>query len=153
MLNILYYLLRFILLLYIYFLLIMFDFLAHWFAKTETIINNNGTSREGKWTHFKNGHFSLDLTFICIILVLALAYLLYYLRKQHKLKNKRFNFYKNNNNQKQFNLIPLMDIERQSPYNPQCSESNVARAPNIYPDVRQCSTKLCSKVDCNLPHT
>jgi uncharacterized membrane protein YukC len=148
-----YNILRIIFLFYIYCLLIMFDFLAHWFAKTETIINNNGTKKEGKWTHFKNGHFSLDLTFISIVIVLALLYFLYQYRKQRKLKNKHFNFYKNSLNDKQFNLIPLMDIEKQSPYNPNCSESNVARAPILYPEMGQCSTKLCSKVDCNLPHT
>lgn len=131
----------------------MFDFLAHWFAKTETIIYNNGTSKEGKWSHFKNGHFSLDLTFITIFIVLILFYFLYRYRKQQKLKIKQLNFYKNSLHGKQFNLIPLMDIEKQSPYNPNCSESNVARAPNLYPETRQCSTKLCSKVDCNLPHT
>lgn len=126
----------------------MFDFLAHWFAKTETIINNNGTTKEGKWTHFKNGHYSLDLMFITIVLVLGLVYFLYQLRKQylHKIK-----LYKNINLDRNYNL-PLLDIVPQSPFNLPRSESNVARAPSIYPDMRQCPTKLCSKADCNQLH-
>jgi hypothetical protein len=48
----------------------MFDFLAHWFAKTE-IINNGTTS--GDLPNSK-GKYSLDTTILCIIVVLAILF-------------------------------------------------------------------------------
>lgn len=49
----------------------MFDFLAHWFAKTEII--NNGTSSRKSPTSFSKGRYSLDTTILCIIVVLAIV--------------------------------------------------------------------------------
>lgn len=84
----------------------MFDFLAHWFAKTEIIHNEKGEAiKQPKRSYFKNGHFSLDLTFICIVLVLIICYFAY---QRYKTYNKRrFN--------KMYELTTLrsqLDVER-----------------------------------------
>jgi cytochrome oxidase assembly protein ShyY1 len=93
----------------------MFDFLAHWFAKTEIIHNEKGKAitRDHK-SFFKNGHFSLDLTFICFIVISVLIYLLY-----KKFINKLKVKYNNQN----FNDIEMQLI------NPPRSNLNVERTP------------------------
>jgi hypothetical protein len=84
----------------------MFDFLAHWFAKTEIVHNEKGQPiRQQVRSHFKNGHFSLDLTFICIVLVLIIVYFAF-----HKYKN-----YNQRKFKKMYELTTLRsqsDVER-----------------------------------------
>lgn len=65
----------------------MFDFLAHWFAKTEIIKNENGEASEKKKSYFRNGHFSLDLTFICLFLVIVICYFAYQRYKKYNKKS------------------------------------------------------------------
>jgi cytochrome oxidase assembly protein ShyY1 len=69
----------------------MFDFLAHWFAKSETVVNNNGqVSTKKPRSHFKNGHFSLDLTFITIaVVILILSVIVWRVRLYYKKKNEQ----------------------------------------------------------------
>jgi hypothetical protein len=84
----------------------MFDFLAHWFAKTEIIHNEKGEAiKQPKRSFFKNGHFSLDLTFICIILVIVIIYFAY---QRYKIYNKR----KFNKMYELTNLRSMSDVER-----------------------------------------
>lgn len=68
----------------------MFDFLAHWFAKTETIINNNGTKVRSKSTPFSRNHFSWDLTVIAIIAVFIFLFhlRLFLLARKHSMLQK-----------------------------------------------------------------
>jgi len=66
----------------------MFDFLAHWFAKTEIIHNEKGEAiKQPKRSFFKNGHFSLDSTFICIVLVCVIVYFAYQKYKSNRKKD------------------------------------------------------------------
>jgi len=84
----------------------MFDFLAHWFAKTEIIHNEKGVPiKQQPKSHFKNGHFSLDLTFIVIILVLIILYFAYQKYKKYN-KNKFIKMYELTN------LRSQLDVER-----------------------------------------
>jgi hypothetical protein len=75
----------------------MFDFLNHWFAKT---INNGGKIK----THFSRGHYSLDLTFIVIVILILICVFTYF-----KIKNFCLNQHKKSLNQ-EFQLIPLKDV-------------------------------------------
>jgi hypothetical protein len=53
----------------------MFDFLAHWFAKTEIVHNEKGEPvKQPPRSLYKNGHFSLDLTFLVLIVIAIIAY-------------------------------------------------------------------------------
>lgn len=82
----------------------MFDFFAHWFAKTETIHNEKGEAViQPKKSHFKNGHFSLDLTFICFILVIVICYYAYQRYKKYN-KNQFLKMYELTNVRSQLNV-------------------------------------------------
>jgi hypothetical protein len=84
----------------------MFDFLAHWFAKTEIIHNERGEAiKQPKKSFFKNGHFSLDLTFICIIVLIVVCYFAYQRYKKHN-KAKFLKMYELTNIRSQ------LDVER-----------------------------------------
>jgi hypothetical protein len=84
----------------------MFDFLAHWFAKTEIINNGTGDgTKQPKWSYYKNGHFSLDLTFICIIVAIVVLNFVY----QRYKKNNKANFLKM---YELTNLRSQLDVER-----------------------------------------
>lgn len=48
----------------------MFDFFANWFGKKT--INETGKTLEAT-SNFRNGHFSLDLTFLVIVSVIVLC--------------------------------------------------------------------------------
>lgn len=84
----------------------MFDFLAHWFAKTEITHNEKGEAiTDPKKSFYKNGHFSLDLTFISIIVVMVVCYFAY---QRYKKNNK-------NNLLKMYELTNIrsqLDVER-----------------------------------------
>lgn len=88
----------------------MFDFFAHWFAKTI----NKGEAAKIK-THYKNGHFSLDLTFIVIILVICILF--YFYRKYQNYLTKK---YKNYNINRNLELQPMNNPV----YNPNQSINN-----------------------------
>lgn len=47
----------------------MFDFFANWFGSKT--VNEKGETLKAT-SHFKNGHFSLDLTFLVIVVCIAL---------------------------------------------------------------------------------
>lgn len=106
----------------------MFDFLAHWFAKTEIIHNEKDEPKEIKKSFYKNGHFSLDLTFLTLVVVFVIVMYLY-----RRYKNKQFLKFKSKLNS--------FDIEMQ----PQRSELNVERAPLN----RQSTTKFSGSSDRN----
>jgi len=84
----------------------MFDLLAHAFTKTEITHNEHGAViKEPKKSNYKNGHFSLDLTFLCIVVILIMCYFLYKIYKNY-IKNKVL---------KQYELTSLrsqLDVER-----------------------------------------
>lgn len=46
----------------------MFDFFANWFGSKT--VNEKGETLKAT-SHFKNGHFSLDLTFLVIVVCIA----------------------------------------------------------------------------------
>jgi len=82
----------------------MFDFLAHWFAKTEIIHNEKGEAiKQHKQSFYKNGHFSLDLTFICIVVVLVICYFAYQRYKKYN-KTKFLKMYELTNIRSQSNV-------------------------------------------------
>lgn len=84
----------------------MFDFLAHWFAKTEITHNERGEEvKQPKQSFYKNGHFSLDLTFICFIVVAVVCYFAYQRYKKHN-KAKFLKMYELTNIRSQ------LDVER-----------------------------------------
>jgi len=80
----------------------MFDFFTHWFAKTY----NKGEAAIK--SHYKNGHFSLDLTFIVIVLVIVI--IVYLFRKYKQYLDKKYN--------KKYQNIPLNQLELQPMHNP-----------------------------------
>jgi len=70
------------------------------------IHNEKGEAiKQPKKTFFKNGHFSLDLTFICIIVVIVVCYFVYQRYKKHN-KAKFLKMYELTNIRSQ------LDVER-----------------------------------------
>jgi len=87
----------------------MFDFFTHWFAKTY----NKGD--KAIKSHFKNGHFSLDLTFIVIILIIIIC--VYLFRKYKSYLDKKYN--------KKYLNIPPKHIELQPIHNNQVYPNHI----------------------------
>lgn len=91
----------------------MFDFFAKWFGSTTT--NNKG--EEVHKSHYKNGHFSLDLTFLVLVVVICLiALAVFYTRRYMGRKYRE-------------QIRTLLDVEMQELAGDKRSESNVVRAP------------------------
>lgn len=68
----------------------MLDFFANWFGSRT--VNEKGETLKAH-SHFKNGHFSLDLTFLVIVVCIAILIyaILFIKRRLDKRYKKRFN--------------------------------------------------------------
>lgn len=67
----------------------MLDFFANWFGSRT--VNEKGETLKAR-SHFKNGHFSLDLTFLVIVVCIAILIyaILFIKRRLDKRYKKRF---------------------------------------------------------------
>jgi hypothetical protein len=80
------------------------DFLAHSFARTETIHNEKGEAiTQPPKSFYKNGHFSLDLTFIALIVLVVILYFAFKRYKKFN-KNQFLKMYELNNKRLQLNV-------------------------------------------------
>jgi hypothetical protein len=68
----------------------MLDFFANWFGSKT--VNEKGETLKAT-SHFKNGHFSLDLTFLVIVvcIILLILAVVYIKRRMDKRYKKRMN--------------------------------------------------------------